>query len=320
MIDRRAFLAGFAIFAVPRAATAQSKEKVYHLGFLSSEPNPNLDAFKEALRRLGWIEGKNIVLEIRNAEGDARRLPSLAQDLVSQRMDVILAAGPASLNAAREATKTIPILMVASSRDPIGDGLIASYARPGGNITGIATAVELTGKQLEFLKEVVPGLSRVGFFWDTTTNAFRLPGETAEVARSLAVEVIPFEIREPSDFEAAVTAAARRQVGGLILVGSPMFVRNRKQLADLLIRHHLPAISIWSSFPEAGVLMAYGPNLSDLFGRAAAYVDKILKGANPAEMPVERPTEFDLVINGKTAKALGLTIPQSLRVRAQVID
>jgi putative ABC transport system substrate-binding protein len=132
--------------------------------------------------------------------------------------------------------------------------------------------------------------------------------------------VIPFEIREPSDFEAAVAAATRRQVGGLILVGSPMFVRNRKQLADLLLRHHLPAISIWSSFPDVGVLMAYGPSLTDLYGRAATYVDKILKGANPAEMPVERPTEFDLVINGKTAKALGLTIPQSLRVRAQVID
>ena len=180
--------------------------------------------------------------------------------------------------------------------------------------------MELTGKQLEFLKEIVPGLSRVGFFWDTTTNAFRLPGEATEVARSLAVEVIPFEIREPSDFEAAVTAAIRRQVGGLILVGSPMFVRNRQQLADLLIRHRLPAISIWSSFPEAGVLMAYGPNIRDLFGRAAAYVDKILKGANPAEMPVERPTQYYLVINGKTAKTLGLTIPQSLRVRAQVID
>lgn len=319
-MDRRAFLVGFAILVAPRAASAQSKGKVYRLGFLAAEPNPNLDTFKDALRGLGWIEGRNIVIEIRNADGDARRLPGLAQDLVSQRMDVIVAAGPGSLNAARAATMTIPIVMVASSRDPIEDGLIKSYARPGGNITGIANVGELTGKQLELLKEIVPGLSRVGFFWDATANPFRLSTETAEVARSLAIEVVPFEVREPSDFDETVIAATKKHLGGLILVGSPMFVRNRKQLAELLAKHRLPAISIWSAFPESGVLMAYGPNLRSLFGRAAAYVDKILKGANPADLPVERPTQFDLVINGKTAKALGLTIPQSLRVHAQVIE
>ena len=165
-MDRRAFLAGFAILVAPRAASAQSKGKVYRLGFLAVEPHPNLDAFKDALRGLGWIEGRNIVIEIRNAEGDPRRLPGLAQDLVSQRMDVIVAAGPGSLNAARAATTTIPIVMVASSRDPIEDGLIKSYARPGGNITGIANVAELTGKQLELLKEI----ESVGEFSSTITT------------------------------------------------------------------------------------------------------------------------------------------------------
>ncbi len=318
-MNRRSFLAGFSILVTLRIVSAQSAGKVYRLGFLAAEPSPYIAAFEEALRSLGWIEDENIVFEVQNADGDARRLPGLAQGLVNHRMDVIVAAGPASVNAAKDATKTIPIVMVASSRDPIGDGLIESYRRPGRNITGVATAVELTGKELEFLKALVPSLSRVGFFWDATTNAFRLPRETAEVARSLAIEVIPFEIHGSSDFNDAVTTAVKRQADGLILVGSPMFVRHRKQLADLLLMHRLPAISIWRSFPEAGVLMAYGPNLADLFGRAALYVDRILKGSNPGDMAVERPTNFELVINSNTAQTLKLTIPQSLRVQAELI-
>jgi putative ABC transport system substrate-binding protein len=322
MMGRRAFIvSALGLCAVPLVASAQHAGKVARIGVLGGGRLQNVDAFFQRLRDLGWVEGKDVVIERRNAEGRSEQLSALAVELVHLNVGVILAAGgPASLNAARAATKTIPIVMVASSRDPIGGGFIESYARPGGNITGLTSAPEdLTGKQLEYLKEVVPGLLRVGLLWDTTVGAFRLPRETAETARLLAVEVVSFEVREPSDFGHAVTVATRAQVGGLIFAGSPMFVRNRKQLADLLTKHRLPAISIWSSFPEAGVLMAYGPSLRDLFGRAAVYVDKILKGANPADLPVERPTKFDLVINLKTAKALGLTIPQSVLVRADEV-
>jgi putative ABC transport system substrate-binding protein len=237
------------------------------------------------------------------------------------KVDVILAAGgPASLNAARDATKTIPIVMVASSRDPIGTGLIKSYAQPGGNITGIVTAPEeLTGKQLEFLRAVVPDLSRVGVLWDATGGPFRLQKETADVARSLGVEVLPFEVLEPAGLDGAFSAAAKARVGGLIFGGSPMFGRNRRQIADLLMRHRLPGISVWRHFTEVGVLMAYGPSLQEQFRRAASYVDKILKGTGPADLPVERPSKFDLIINLKTAKALGLTIPPSLLGRADEV-
>ena len=309
---------GCAAMVGPLAARAQHAGKISRIGFLEGSEGQNFDAFFQRLRDLGWVDGKNVLIERRKAVGRSEQLSAFAVELVQLKVDVIVAGGgPASLNAAREATKTIPIVMVASSRDPIGGGLIESYARPGGNITGLTTAPEdLTGKQLEYLKEVVPGLSRVGFFWDTSAGVFSLPRETAETAELLAVKVVPFEVREPSDFDHVVAAAAKTRVGGLILVGSPMFVRNRKQLADLLTKHRLPAISIWNSFPEAGVLMAYGPSLRDLFGRAAVYVDKILRGANPADLPVERPSKFDLVINLKTAKALGITIPQSLLLRA----
>jgi len=316
------------LVVAPLAAEAQRAGKVPRIGVLlpssGTDPtDPVAEAFYRGLRDLGWVEGQNVAIERRFAENRFDRFPSLAAELVRLNVDVILpGAGPASLNAARDATKTIPIVMVASSRDPIGSGLIKSYARPGGNITGLVTAPEeLTGKQLELLREVRPGLSRVGILWDATTGPFRLQKETAEVAQALGIELRLFEVRGPTDFDATVVAATKERVGGLLFSGTPMFVRNRIRIADVLTKHRLPAISVWSSFTEAGVLMAYGPSLPDLFRRAAGYVDKILRGANAGEIPVERPTKFGLVINLKTAKALGLTIPQTLLVRAdQVIE
>jgi len=324
---RRKFLGSLAggLLAAPCAVQAQQSGKKPRIGVLNvgggAGAGSTIDSFFQGLRDLGWDEGQNVVIERRNAEGHEERLPALAAELVNLKVDVILAAGgPASLNAARDATKTVPIVMVASSRDPIGTGLIRSYAHPAGNITGTVTAPEeLTGKQLEFLRAVAQGLSRVGFLWDATAGPFRLQKETAEVARSLGVEVLPFEVLDPAGLDGAFGAAAKARVGGLIFGGSPMFVRNRKQIADLLTKHRLPAITVWRNFAEAGVLMAYGPSLQEQFRRAAVYVDKILKGAKPADLPVERPTKFELVINLKTAKTLGLTIPPSVLGRADEV-
>jgi putative ABC transport system substrate-binding protein len=328
VIDRRAFVGIEAggLLASPIATDAQqSGKKLPTLGILGvaagAQTGPALLAeFFQGLQDLGWVEGRNVLLERRIVEAP-EGLTQAAAELVRLKVDVILAvSGPASLNAAREATKTIPIVMVASSRDPVGTGLIQSYARPGGNITGLVTAPEeLTGKQLELLKAVVPRLSRAGFLHDATVGPFRLDNATVETSRALGIEILPFEVRGPADFSGAVTAASKERVGGLLFAGSPMFVRYRQQIAELLTKHRLPGISVWRSFADAGVLMAYGPSLSDQFRRAAGYVDKILKGAKPADLPVEMPTKFDLIINLKTAKALGLTIPPSLLGRADEV-
>ena len=328
MIDRRAFVAGaVALLAAPLAAEAQQPaKKLPTLGILAPAGGVQIGsgataAFLQGLRELGWIEGRNLLIEQRTVE--APDLGQAATELVRLKVDVILAAaGPASLNAAREATRTIPIVTVASSRDPIGTGLIQSYARPGGNITGLVTAPEeLTGKQLEFLRTAIQGLSRVGFLHDATIGPLRLEAATVETSRALGIDILPFEAHEPADLGGAVAAAVKERMGGLIVAGTPTFGRYRQQIAELLMKHRLPGISVWRSFAEAGVLMAYGPSLSDQFRRAAAYVDKILKGAKPGDLPVERPTKFELVINLRTAKVLGLTIPPSLLARAdQVIE
>jgi putative ABC transport system substrate-binding protein len=329
-VDRRSFLGMLAggLLVAPLAAEGQRTTKIPRIGVLapgsSAAPAPNITgAFLRGLRELGWVEGQNVIIERRFAENRFERFPSLATELVHLPVDVILAAGgPASLKAAREATTTIPIVMVASSRDPVAAGFVKSFARPGGNITGLTTAPEeIGGKQLELLREAAPRASRVAFLWDATVGAFSLPKSVEAVARSLKMELLPLEVRAPADFEAAVAAATKERVNGLMVAGTPMFTQHSKQLADLLTKNRLPGISIWSVFPEAGGFMAYGPSLADEFRRAAIYVDKILKGANPGDLPIEQPTKYTLVINLKTAKALGLTIPPSLLQRAdQVID
>jgi putative ABC transport system substrate-binding protein len=277
-----------------------------------------LGGFEDQLRSLGWIEGRNILLDRRSAEEHYERYQELAAELVRLKVDVIFAAGgPASLKAAMDATKTIPIVMVASSRDPIAEGLIKSFARPGGNVTGLTSGTaEITGKQLELLKEAVPTLARLGVIWDGTVAPFSVTKQFDSVAHSLGVEVLGFEVQGPADFERAVADAGKSKAGATIVASTPMFVRHRQEIADLLRKQRMPAIALWRSQAEAGLLMTYGPSIASQFRSAAIYVDKILRGAKPGELPVEQPSKYDLVINMQTAKALGLALPRSLLVRA----
>jgi putative ABC transport system substrate-binding protein len=249
------------------------------------------------------------------------RLPDLAAELVRRKVDIIVAATNPAIQAAREATRTIPIIM-ATSADPVEDGLVASLSRPGGNITGLTLEVtpETYGKRLQLLKEVVPKASRVAVLWNPTLplNAARWT-VTEGAARKHGVTLLSVEVRGPDDFEGAFATMTRKRVGGLIIFGDPLIFGRRDQTVGLAARNRLTAIYPWREPVEAGGLMAYGTNLSDLFRRAATYVDKILKGAKPADLPVEQPTRFELVINLKTAKALGLTIPQSVLIRADQV-
>jgi ABC-type uncharacterized transport system substrate-binding protein len=324
VIVRRTFLGAVAgaVLAAPLAARAQHA-KLPRVGVLSAGSPASIaatpyPAFEDGLRALGWVEGRNILLDRRFAEEHPERFSDLAVELVRLKVDVIVAAGgPASLKAARDATKTIPIVMVASTRDPIGEGFIKEFARPGGNITGLVSApAEVGGKQLELLKAAIPTLSRIGIIWDASVEPFRVPKEIESVARALGVEMLGFEVREPADFEGAIANAVKSKVGGLIVASTPLLVTHRSEMADVLTKQRLPAVALWRSQAEAGLLMTYGPSLATAFRAAAVYVDKILKGASPRDLPVEQPTKYELVINLKTAKALGVTLPQSLLVRA----
>jgi putative ABC transport system substrate-binding protein len=273
------------------------------------------------LKDLGWVEGQNIVIEWRFAGGRAERLPDLAAELVRLQVDLIVVPSTPPALAAKNATKTIPIVTVGVG-DPVGLGLVASLARPGGNITGLTGVVtpEIAGKQLELLKEAVPKVSRVAVLWNPATpgNALALR-ETEIAARVLGVELQLLEARSLNDFDSAFAAMTAKRAGALLVLGDVMFVTHRIRLAELVAKSRLPAMYGLREYVEAGGLMSYGPIASELFRRAATYVDKILKGAKPADLPVEQPTRFELVVNLKTAKALGLTIPQSVLIRADEV-
>jgi len=315
------------LFAAPLAAEAQQAGKVPRIGWLGGptreSAEPFVQAFQRGLKDLGWVEGQNIVIEWRFAGGRAERLPDLAAELVRLQPDVIVAPSTPTALAAKNATKTIPIVTVAGS-DPVGLGLVASLARPGGNITGLTSYVtrEIAGKQLEVLKATVPKVSRVAVLWNPATPGQALWLRDTEVASlALGVQLLPLEARSLNDFDSAFAAMTTKRAGALLVLGDVMFVTHRIRLADLAAKSRLPTMSTHREYVEAGGLMSYGPINSELFRRAATYVDKILKGAKPADLPVEQPTKFELVINLKTAKALGLTIPSSVRVRAdQVIE
>jgi len=313
------FLAG------PLAAQEQQARKVSRIGWLnvsSVAPNAAVTSFREGLRELGWVEGRDVVIEYRSAEGRAERLPALAADLVRLKVDVIVAGGAAAPQEASKATATIPIVMT-SGGDPVAAGLVASLARPGGNITGLATtSPELSGKRLELLKQAVPSLRRVAVLWNPDNPGHGQALRAAEgAARTLGLELQPLEFRVHEHFEAAFQAAKRANSGALIALDDPVTFRNRNVLVSQASNVRLPVMYGFRESAEAGGLIAFGPNIADLNRRAAAYVDKILKGTKPSELPVEQPTTFDLVINMKTARALGLTIPPSLLLRAdQVIE
>ena len=330
-MDRRAFIAAVTrgLLAAPLVAEAQPAGKIARIGYLATNlrgsPPASHEAFLEALRGLGYVEGRNVVIEYRDAEGKDERLAALAAELVALNVDVIVAAaGTLAAVAARKATRTLPIVFIAVGA-PVTSGLVTGLARPGGNATGLsAVSPDLASKWLELLKQAVPGVSRVAFL--------RQPGalgdadkdvlKQAEVAaRALGVRFQLVEARGTADFDGVFSELTNARAGGLVVLSTPMFSSERTRLVDLAARHRLPTMFPFRSYVDAGGLMSYGPNVADLFRRAATFVDKILKGAKPVDLPVEQPTKFELVINLKTAKALGLTIPQSLLQRAdQVIE
>src|SRR3989454_8722705 len=317
MLIRLAVILTLSLTLAPLGAGAQQTGKVPRIGFLGAASafteKSRIEAFRQGLHELGYVEGENIVIEWRWAEGKFDRLPVLAAELVRLNVEVIVTGGSTSSGAAKKVTTTIPIVM-AQTNDPVGSGFVASLARPGGNMTGLSTfAPELSGKRLELLKEVVPKLSRVAVFGDSTTpgNAQALK-ETELAARALKVQLRYLDILGPKDLETAFREASKGRADAVIVLGAPVLISPRRQIADLTVKNRLPAAYPVAEYVEDGGLMSYGVSVSDLYRRAATYVNKTLKGAKPADLPVEQPTKFELAINLKTAKALGLTIPQSV--------
>jgi putative ABC transport system substrate-binding protein len=308
-------------------AEAEQAAKVARIGYLllpplAEKPSAERQAFLQGLRELGYDEGRNVVIEYRSAAWNRELLPDLAAELVARNVDVILAAGPQATLAAREATKMIPIVMVVEV-DPIESGLVASLSRPVGNVTGFSgNMAGLGGKRLELLREAVPHVLRVSVIWNPSNPAATSEWkETQAAARTLGMNLEPVEVRGAEDFVAALPRILRRQPAAVLMIEDTLTYAYRAILAEFTLKNRVPAITAGQAFAEAGGLMSYGARMSDLFRRAARQVDKVLRGGKPADLPVERPTKFELVINLKTAKALGLTIPQSILVRAdQVIE
>ena len=308
----------------PVVAAAQPAGKAWRVGVLTtgnphSAPPANWDGFLQGLRESGYVEGQNIAIEQRYAEGKPELFPDRAADLVRLKVDVIFARGPWAVSAAKAATRTIPIIGLDLESDPISDGFVKSLARPGENITGMfLDLAELSGKQLQILKEIIPKLSRVAILGDSAVNASQLR-ELRMVARSLAVQTQALEMKSSKDLESAFEAANKGRATALIVLSNPLTLASRAQIGDMATKRRLPTMYLYRAHVDAGGLISYGPDLPDMFRRCGEYVGRILGGAKPSELPVERPVKFDLVINLKTANALGLTIPQLVLVRADEI-
>ncbi len=329
-MNRRRFLATLAglggMLAAPLAAEAQQAAKVPRIGLLANNlaASPHLrEAFLQGLRDLGYVEGRNLVIEYRDAEGKPERFPALAAELVALKVDVIVAPTTLAAVAAKQATRTRPIVF-ATAGDPVNSGLVTSLARPGSNVTGLSIlAPELVGKRLELLTQAVPGVSRVAVLWQPGSMGERMDKDMLKeadgAAQALGVRLHFVEARGPADFDRAFSDMTRARAGALTVLGSTMFSNERRRLVDLAAKNRLPAVYTSREFVDAGGLMAYGPNLADMYRRAATYADRILKGAKPADLPVEQPTKFELVINLKAGKALGLTIPPSMLARADEV-
>ncbi len=327
MISRRAFvilIAGVCLL-VRRALRAQEAGKVHRIGYLHpaspSEPGQAFQALKQALAEMGYESDRNISFVERWGNGKLETLPLLAAELVALKVDVIVAVSPSAIRAARDATKTIPIVMAFSGDDPVKAGFVASLARPGGNITGMTSITsELAPKWVELLQDAVPGVRRIA----VVRSPMRLDHtEQVDVMRAAAqprgVQLLVLDVRELRDYDAAFDAMSQQHAQGVVILSGPEFAQNLQRFAELALGHRLPSIWQYREFVVVGGFMAYGPSIPLLSARAAIFVDKILKGANPAELPVQQPTKFDLAINLKTAKALGLMIPQSLRLRADEV-
>jgi putative ABC transport system substrate-binding protein len=325
MNNRRKLLVvlGAGALAASYASFAQPQTKVWRIGYLAtSDPatmRPQLNEFREGMRERGYVEGKNLTIEYRWAVGSLESRPEIAVELVNLKVDAIFVFGTPAAVAAKKATSTIPIVFVGVG-DPLGSGIVASLARPGGNITGVSNiAGDLSAKLMQLLSQAAPNMKRVAVLRNPANAlAVHQLKDAEPAARSLGLQLEVFDVRSPADFETAYAGMAKSHVGGVVLFGDPLFTGYSKQLAELAIRFRILSIYVIRTYPEAGGLMSYGPGL-DIFRLAATFVDKILKGAKPTDLPVEQPTRLELVINGKTAKALGLTIPQSLLISADKV-
>jgi putative tryptophan/tyrosine transport system substrate-binding protein len=305
------------------SAPAQQPKKIPRIGYVSgtgssSDPGPYIEALRQGLRDLGYIDGKNIVIEFRGAEGKRTHIPSLVAELVQLNVDVLVSGNSPAASAAKQMTQTIPIVMV-TNEDPVATKLIGSLARPGGNITGIATLQnELSGKRLELLTETVPGILRIGVLRDADSPTAAIGFKEYETAaRALKIQLQSVEVREPNpDFDGAFQTAVKRRASGLITITNPLVLRYTKRIAELAIKNQLPSMYEGRAWVEDGGLMSFSTDDLDIFRRVATYVDKILKGVKPADLPVEQPTKFEMVVNLKTAKQIGLTIPPNVLARA----
>jgi putative ABC transport system substrate-binding protein len=305
-----------------RLADAQQPKKIAKIAYLAPSTTaaaaPLVEAFRQGLRELGYVEGKTFVLELRYGEAKAERLPEIARELVGLKVDVIVTATDVAIAAVKRETQTIPIVM-ANSTDPVGTGFVASLARPGRNVTGLSSiSPELSGKRLELLKEVVPGLSRVAFLWNPDVRGAVLDyKETEGAASSLRLQLQSVEVVRAEDFDHAFSGITKERAQALMMpAANPVGFANRSQIASFAQKNRLPSIFSQREYVDAGGLMAYGPNTPDMHRRAATYVDKILKGAKPADLPVEQPKKFEFIVNLQTAKQIGLTIPPNVLVRA----
>jgi putative tryptophan/tyrosine transport system substrate-binding protein len=322
-MDRRTFIGTVpcSLLVVARVLHAQQVEKLPVVGVLVTDAgsNTSLPIFLKGLRELGYVDGTNIRIDVRSAGGKSDALPTLATQLVRLKVNVIYATGPAAIKAAKNATTSIPIVALDLETNPVEAGWAKSLARPGGNLTGLFLDLpELAEKWLELLRQAVPGLRHVTLLWDSTTSTAQLIAAKAAVQRP-GIEVQVMEIRAKDELDAALTTGVRAGSQAMIMLSSPVIYASSRQLANFVVKHRLPAISPFRTFADAGGLMAYGPKFDDFRMRSASYVDKILKGAKPGDLPIERPTTFELVINLKTAKVLGLTIPQALLLRADEV-
>jgi len=321
-VKRRDLVIVAGALLAPLAGNAQQAGKVFRIGYLSAPTRESvegiLQAFLRALRNLGWIEGRNVVIEYRWAEGHLERLPGLAEDLVRRKVDVIVAPAASAALAARRATSAITIVMIFPN-DPVGEGLVASLRRPGGNVTGTTNIPisDMLGKRLQILREAVPGVVRVAMIYDPTDQTSLPPQKSFEaVGRSLGIQLQYVEVRGLQDFDDAFASMARLRADAILVAGGTTFLVNRSRFNELALKQRLPTMFAVREGVEAGGLVSYGVNMSDFVARSAAYVDKILKGAQPADLAIEQPTKFELIINVKTARSLGLRIPQSLLARA----
>jgi ABC-type uncharacterized transport system substrate-binding protein len=318
----------FTLLTAPLASESQTTAKIPRIGVLlpgepESQTEPNAAAFRQALRDLGYVEGQTVAVEYRYAHGDVERYPVLAAELVRLQADIMVVGSGVAALAAKKVTQTIPIVVVGAA-DPVGSGLVASLARPGGNVTGLSVLIGggLAEKWVDLLKEAAPRISQVGYLRDANNPLTRpFAKEMQAAAQALGLQFQHLEVSDLNKVDSIFAALSKKPGSSLIVMGEPLFFAHRNRIPELATRHRLPAIYTFQAFVDAGGLISYGPSLPDLWRRAVTYVDRILKGAKPADLPVEQPTKFELVINLKTAKTLGLTIPQSLLLRAdQVIE